>query len=107
MDINDAATMVAKWASNQKQIKTVYFFGSRVRNEHRIDSDLDIAIELIYTEPDTALANWMFESEKFEQSISEMLPWTIDLELLCPLCTPTIIAGINRSSILIFSRGML
>ena len=49
----EAKAIVSSWAGRYKVIRRVYFYESRVRKEHRAESDLDIAIELIFPDPDT------------------------------------------------------
>lgn len=96
--------LVIAWALSQHLIERVYFFGSRVRGTHRINSDLDIAIQLIYPEPDTAAAHWSFEEPQWTAQLSSLIPWQLDLELLCPPDSPTISAGIKESSLLVYQR---
>ena len=46
MNIETMATAVAKWAGTEPLIRKAYLFGSRVRGDHRSDSDLDVAVEI-------------------------------------------------------------
>ena len=102
--LENAMPVVAWWARQQRLVERVYFFGSRVRGDHRPDSDLDIAVQLIYPEVDTALAHWTFELDAWASQLSAILPWELDLQLFAPDGTPTIIAGVNRSSVLVYAR---
>lgn len=95
---------VSSWAKQQHLISRVYFFGSRVRNQHTPTSDLDIAIHLIYPDPDTAFANWSFESAVWKSQLSAILPWKLDLHLLAPNSTPNISAGVQKSSLLVYEK---
>lgn len=97
-------TRIAEWVIHHRLIRRVFLFGSRVRNAHREDSDLDIAIELIYPNIDTALAHWSFESDAWKDELQKFVPWRVDLQLLCPQGTAAIVSGVERSSILIYER---
>ncbi|MDP2026507.1 nucleotidyltransferase family protein [Sulfuriferula sp.] len=102
--LTDVAPVVASWARQQRLVERVYFFGSRVRGDHQPESDLDIAVQLIYPEVDTALAHWTFELDAWVSQLSAILPWELDLQLLAPDGTPTISAGVSRSSVLVYER---
>lgn len=104
MNLGGVQAHIAAWAIHQRLIRRVFLFGSRVRNDHREDSDLDIAIELIYPDIDTALANWSFESDTWKRELQEFVPWQIDLQLLCSQGTATIVSGVAQSSILVYER---
>lgn len=102
MALEDAIYVVSNWAATQRLIKRVYFFGSRVRSEHFEDSDLDIAIELIYPDCDCALAHWMFESNGWQKQLESLLPWPLDIQLFNKNSTPTIFSGLAQSSVLVY-----
>lgn len=95
---------VASWASQQRLIESLHFFGSRVRGEEKPTSDLDIAIRLIHSDHNAALANWFFECDAWASQLSSLLPWKLDLQLFAPGCTPTISKAIERSSFLVYQR---
>lgn len=44
-DSRAIAEAIASWAESA-EVSRVYFFGSRVRGDHRPDSDIDLAIDL-------------------------------------------------------------
>lgn len=104
MTLSDAARLVSHWAVNKTLIQEVRFFGSRVRCDNEEDSDLDIAIRLHIEDPDSALAYWMFKSEKWKKELSEILPWAIDIQWYHFVATPVIRAGIDAKSIRVFCR---
>ena len=45
MDLKDIAAVVADWADQYPLIGVAYIFGSRVRGDHKAESDLDVAID--------------------------------------------------------------
>ncbi len=104
-DLNTIKASIEKWATNIQTIRSVWFFGSRAKKTNRDDSDLDVAIELIYTDPDSALAHWMFDREKWLKEIQEFSIISIDLQWYHPEVTPTIAQGICETSMKIFERS--
>jgi predicted nucleotidyltransferase len=107
MYLEEAGKRIALWASTTRMVDRVYFFGSRVRNEHREDSDLDIAIELIFEDPNIALANWMLEVGNWRLQLEPLLPWRLDLQSFHETRTPTVRLGIEQSSLLVYERESL
>jgi predicted nucleotidyltransferase len=103
-DLNKIKASIEKWANNIQTIRAIWFFGSRIKETNRDDSDLDVAIELIYTDPDSALAHWMFDKDKWLKEIQEFSMISIDLQWHHPKATPTIAQGIHETSIKIFER---
>jgi predicted nucleotidyltransferase len=101
-------TIVASWAASQPLIIRAWIFGSRVRGTWRIDSDVDIAIEVRALPGDSdPLATFMFEADKLEHSIKARLPYEVDLEWYGgPVRTPTIHAGLQQSSVLVYQREL-
>lgn len=107
MTLEEAKYVVSTWAATQRLIQRVYFFGSRVRNKHREDSDLDIAIELIYPDCDCALAHWMFESNEWQNQLESLLPWPLDMQHFNKNSTPTVLSGLAQSSVLVYQLPAL
>ena len=104
LSLSDLAPLVVSWARLQRIVDRIYFFGSRVRGEHRNDSDLDVAVQLIFPDPSTALAHWSFESDTWISQLTPLLPWKLDLQLFASSATPTVSAGVTRSSVLVYER---
>lgn len=105
--IEQAISIVASWAQQERIVERVYFFGSRVRGSYQPNSDLDIAVKLTYPDVDTALAYWSFEVDAWMSRLSTILPWKPDLQLLAPDGTPAISAGVKESSILVYAQPNL
>lgn len=105
MTLSEAEKVVQTWVAAQQIVSSVYFFGSRVRGQHREDSDLDIAIEIIYEEDGTSLAHFMFEKPHWLAELQELLPWKLDIQRYHSAGTPTIAAGLVESSIVVYKRS--
>ncbi|QVN18733.1 nucleotidyltransferase family protein [Burkholderia pyrrocinia] len=103
-DVRLAATAISRWAVTKPIIRRVFIFGSRVRDDFREDSDLDVAIEIDGVNGN-ALATWMFDTKTWHAEISGLASFEIDLEFFDGDETPTIKAAIERSSVLIYTRA--
>jgi predicted nucleotidyltransferase len=104
LDIELIKRKVAEWAKSETLINKVYIFGSRARDNYREYSDLDIAIEinkLPYDE--NVLSTWVNEKKGLERRLFQLLPsLKLQLELLDAEQTPTVLSGIQKSSILVY-----
>ena len=109
MEIQQIQQSIAAWAGRKPLIKRVFIFGSRVRGDHRNDSDLDVAIELDLTEYQASdesggWATWMFETNEWKSELQVLIPYEIHLQQFCGDQTPTIRDGLNRSSKLVCEK---
>jgi predicted nucleotidyltransferase len=94
------------WARQKPLIKRVFVFGSRVRGDHRPDSDIDIAVELDPNhfqgvDESGGLATWMFETEAWKDELHRLL----QLERYHAGQTPTIASGLARSRVLVYEKA--
>ncbi|MFL9826176.1 nucleotidyltransferase domain-containing protein [Rhodoplanes sp. SY1] len=76
-----------RWARERGEIQSVWLFGSRVRGNHRSDSDLDIGVRL-YGDEKERLAIWIFEGACWAASLQELVSVKIHLELADPVNSP-------------------
>jgi predicted nucleotidyltransferase len=108
MDIDDVIKAIKMWATNNPHVRRVYIFGSRVKDNFREDSDLDIALDIDKSENDTnRLATWVYESKAWKQELQTLIPsFNIDLQWFDPNgSTKTVEAGIKNGSILVYERN--
>lgn len=103
-DIFRIRRIVAKWANEKCIVQNVRFFGSRTREKHNIDSDLDIAVTLIYSEPDVSLAYWFSVEDDWRNELSEIVRWKIDLQFYHPEFSQIVAKGIDRSSMFVYEQ---
>lgn len=100
---------IAQWAAAKPLILKVWLFGSRVRGDHKPDSDLDIAIKLDPNEikgidHKESAELWAFDS-KWLQELQEISPYKVQLEqYIDEKRTPNIEKGIVESSRLIYEK---
>lgn len=67
---------VADWADTLPEVSTVYIFGSRVRGDHRQDSDVDLHIEIILGVP---FPRWGEENRNNFANLRRVLPGELSL----------------------------
>ena len=73
---------IKTWASNLPFRVKIYFFGSRLKNIARSDSDVDIALEFLDSEiKHQQILLWFDNHDKWEQELSNLLGVEADLEL--------------------------
>ena len=105
MNLSEISTVLCEWASENPCIVQLFIFGSRAREDYADDSDLDIAVKVSPQEGDhNGLTTWISESGEWEKQLEDRLPCQVDLQYLEQDQTPTIEAGITKSSILIYER---
>ncbi len=57
-DLPALAETVARWVDDVEEVPAVYLFGSRVRGDHRPDSDVDLCLFLAEWGDGSAGADW-------------------------------------------------
>jgi predicted nucleotidyltransferase len=94
------------WARARSEIVRVILFGSRVRGDHRADSDLDVAVELEAAGWDEEpFVTWTASAPRWRQELESLLPWPLDLQWHDLAGeTPIITAGIQRSHFVAYER---
>jgi len=104
MELASITTIVARWAESQPLILKAWIFGSRVRGTSRSDSDVDVAIEVRTLPGDSGpWVTFMCEADKLKGAIQVGLALEVDLQWYGgPVETPTIHAGLQQSSVLVY-----
>jgi uncharacterized protein len=98
---------VARWAAENPDVRRVWVFGSRAKDTHRPDSDIDIALEL---EPvgdsEETLTRWIVNSDLWRSQLQGRIDAKVDLEWFDPDgSTRTIEAGLSDAKVLIYERA--
>ena len=102
-ELHRLSGLVNSWAKTKRHIASVDLFGSRVRGDHRIDSDIDIAVTLIQSNPDSAFAYFSLHHQEWLTELCQMVaPIDVDLQWCHKTATITVNEGVKRSSVRIF-----
>jgi predicted nucleotidyltransferase len=105
VSISDITALNA-WASSRPAVRRVWVFGSRARGQERPDSDIDVAVEHDALPGDAdAFTTAMFELDTWRKELAPRLSAPLDLQSYIPGITPTIQAGLDESSVLVYDRG--
>jgi predicted nucleotidyltransferase len=79
-ELQNLAETLAQWIDPVPGISTIYLFGSRVRGDHRFDSDVDVRLFVEKMKPDEATSRWWEEqNETFFAEINGRLPGPLGL----------------------------
>ena len=79
-DLQALASSVAKWIDELPGVPAVYLFGSRVRGDHRPDSDVDIRVYLRDWVTDSATAIWWLQQNQTDFSeLKAQLPGPLSI----------------------------
>ena len=68
VELQALASIVTKWVDEVPGVPAVYLFGSRVRGDHRPDSDVDIRVYLRDWVTDSATAIWWLQQNQTDFS---------------------------------------
>ncbi len=105
MGIEELKAIIAQWAHDEPLVTKAYIFGSRVRNDFRDDSDLDVAVEIRTMPGDSnVLATWIGEHKSMEKRLAKLIPYKLQLENLDGENTPTVQNGVRESGIMVYSE---
>ena len=79
-DLQALTSTVAKWVDEVPGVPAVYLFGSRVRGDHRPDSDVDIRVYLRDWVTDNATAIWWLQQNQDDFSeLKAQLPGPLSI----------------------------
>ena len=109
MTIADMHTLLSAWAAEKPLVGRLWLFGSRVRGDHRPDSDVDVAIELDMSaargaDESGGIATWAFDTKTWKPELEGLLSLVVDLQRYKAGETATIQAGLDQSSILVYEK---
>lgn len=110
MELPEIQKILLTWALGQPLINRLWLFGSRVRGEHRPDSDVDVAIELDMSvakgsDESGGIAAWAFDTEPWMPELELLLSMVVDLQHYKSGETKIIHAGLEQSSILVYEKS--
>ena len=96
------------WANQHPEVRRVHIYGSRARGDHRLDSDIDVAIEIDPAQGDSGpFATWCYERINWQSGLAPNLPWPLHLEWYDPAGrTPTVACKMAKGAYLAFERSV-
>jgi predicted nucleotidyltransferase len=104
MPLDEMQVLLSIWAAETPLVKRLWLFGSRVRGEHREDSDVDVAIELDMTavkgvDESAGMATWAFDTMTWKPELELLLSRVVDLQRYKAGETNIIQAGLRGSTV--------
>ena len=107
-DLDAIAEAIAEWATTEPLIDTVWLFGSRLGDDYRPDSDLDMAIRLRMEEDlcEQQLC-WHDNCARWKDHLNQVTERDVDLEMGHPLIAPTVWKYIAAGSRVAYRRASL
>jgi predicted nucleotidyltransferase len=110
MPLDEMQVLLSIWAAETPLVKRLWLFGSRVRGEHREDSDVDVAIELDMTavkgvDESAGMATWAFDTMTWKPELELLLSRVVDLQRYKAGETNIIQAGLDQSSVLVYEKS--
>ncbi|VAX08943.1 hypothetical protein MNBD_GAMMA26-2198 [hydrothermal vent metagenome] len=107
--INDLISI----AKRHPYINRMWLFGSRYKETHKTDSDLDLAVEVVFVKGcmlgcgEESLSLWCAASSRFKDELKNACPWELDLQGYAgEKDTPHIHKYLNDGSKLIYEKGI-
>ena len=81
----DAMRALCGWARGHPFVKRLWIFGSRLKGVQRLDSDLDVALEIDPIGRDEiALTSWIRHSSEWKDELAPLTRYPIDLQFYDP-----------------------
>jgi len=85
-------------------IRQVVAFGSRVKATNSKNSDFDIAVSLVFEDPDECLAFWFAHKQQWLSELQEIVPWKVDLHFFDFKIQGVVTNAIREASYVVYSR---
>jgi predicted nucleotidyltransferase len=109
MQLAEMRALLSAWGAERPLVSRLWLFGSRVRGDHRPDSDVDVAIELDMSaakgvDESGGIATWAFDTTPWKPELEGLLSLVVDLQRYKVGETNVIQAGLDRSSILVYEK---
>lgn len=109
MQLAEIHALLTVWAAKKPLTGRLWLFGSRVREQHRPDSDVDVAIELDMSavkgvDESGGMATWAFDAKPWKPELEDLLSLIVDLQRYKAGETRIVQAGLDQSSILVYEK---
>lgn len=109
MQLTEIQALLIAWATQKPLVSRLWLFGSRVRGDHRPDSDVDVAIELDMSaakgvDESGGMATWAFDTKPWKPELEGLFSLVVDLQRYKARKTNVIQTGLDQSSILVYEK---
>lgn len=96
-----------EWAAKQDHVRRLWVFGSRLKGVHRVDSDLDVALEIDAVGHDeSARVTWVAHRQEWEATLTTLTGYKVDInEFDATNLTSNVVSYIRCCSALIYVRS--
>lgn len=102
---SSVALAIKSWAVQQPWVRQVVAFGSRVKGTNSDKSDLDIAVSLVFEDPDECLAYWFAHKQQWLAELQNSVPWKVDLQFFDHKVQGVVTKAMREASHVVFSRS--
>lgn len=94
------------WAESQPHVRRLWIFGSRLKGTQRVDSDLDIAMEVDPVGGDeTAAVTWVAHRQEWERALAMLTRYNVQLhEFDSTNPTSKVVGYVSCCSVLVYAR---
>ncbi len=104
-DLAHNIDVIRAWAASVDIVERVWLFGSRIRNLHTPEGDLDVAVEHGVKPGDSDhFTTGLCERERWADELNSKSRLTIDVWSYRGDDTPTVKAGVDAGNLLIYER---
>lgn len=102
----DAIHALRSWAENQPHVKRLWVFGSRLKGTQRVDSDLDVAMEIDPIGGDeSAAVTWVVHRQEWERALTTLTSYNVHLhEFDSSNQTSKVVGYIHCCASLVYAR---
>ncbi|MGI8705783.1 MAG: nucleotidyltransferase family protein [Sphingomicrobium sp.] len=97
--------LIADWAATKPLIAKIYLYGSRARETHQPDSDVDLAIVTVGKDAGEAWGHFAFEKAGWKEELQQLLHEAVQLETPDFRLDRKVGPGVLKDGQLLYSKG--
>ena len=102
ISIDKIRDVVTDWADSHREIKRIFLFGSRARNDYTPDSDVDLALVVLGIEGENSYTLYHFNKNVWKNELESALERSISMVYLSDNGKAEIKASIEHDCVLIY-----
>jgi len=101
--LDELASRVVAWAAAQPRLEAVYVFGSQFRGDARMDSDIDLAVEL-NSPSEALLADFILLAKGWRAELTALVGCRVDVQLVAQHESPNVWKYLGQGCALMYRR---